>query len=281
MTKKKTPKISIITINYNDHSGLEKTIQSVRGQSFENFEHIIIDAGSKDGSVDVIKKYKDGISHWVSEKDKGIYDGQNKGIKAAKGEYCLFLNSGDFLANSNVLSDVFSKNDIDADFIYGDMLIESENGKVAYGKSPKELDLYFLSYEVLWHCATFIRRSLFTKFGIYDLSYKIAADVDFFLKAIGVGGASWKYVGKPISQFNTFGFGSNPKNQVLLEAERKRMREEHLSHSTVIHLEKFFKMRKDYIIFGYFYFPQILNFFRSISILKKLNGIFFRFANRK
>ncbi|AYV57245.1 glycosyltransferase [Leptospira kmetyi] len=277
----KKPKVSIITINFNDHKGLEKTIQSVQSQTFKDYEHVIIDAASKDGSVDVIRKYKNGISYWVSEKDKGIYDGQNKGIKAAKGEYCLFLNSGDFLANPNVLTEVFAKNDIDADFIYGDMLIDSGNGKITYGKSPDELDLYYLSYEVLWHCATFIRRSLFTKFGTYDLSYKIAADVDFFLKAIGVGGASWKYVGKPISQFNTFGFGSNPKNQALLENERKRMREEHLPRSTVIHLEKFFKIRKDYIILSYFFLPQILDFFRSISVLKKINGAFFRLLNRK
>ncbi|TGK24547.1 glycosyltransferase [Leptospira yasudae] len=276
----KKPKVSIITINFNDHKGLEKTILSVRSQSFKDYEHIIIDAASKDGSVDVIQKYKDGISKWVSEKDKGIYDGQNKGILAAKGEYCLFLNSGDFLANSTVLADVFSK-DSDADFIYGDMLIDYGNGIIKYGKSPEDLDLYFLSYGVLWHCVTFIRRSLFKKYGIYDLSYKIAADVDFFLKAIGAGGANWEYVPKPISQFNTFGFGSNPKNQRLLEEERERMRQTHLSSSAIILLEKYHRMQKDYRILSYFYLPQLLQFFRNIPFLKSLNGIFFRFLNRK
>ncbi|RHX90970.1 glycosyltransferase [Leptospira stimsonii] len=276
----KTPKVSIITINFNDREGLEKTILSVRNQDFDQYEHVIIDAGSKDGSVDVIKKYKDKISHWVSEKDKGIYDGQNKGILASKGEYCLFLNSGDFFVDSNVLKDVFSK-DPREDFLYGDMLIDSGSGNVVYGKSPEDLDLYFLSYGVLWHCVTFIRRSLFKKFGMYDTSYKIAADVDFFLKAIGVGASSWRYISKrPISQFNTFGFGSNPKNEKLLEDERARMRNDHLSPATLNLLAQYHEMRKDYRVFSYFYLPQILNFFRNISFLRSLIRKFFQFLNR-
>ncbi|MBM9501988.1 glycosyltransferase [Leptospira sp. 201903071] len=275
----KKPKISIITINYNDREGLEKTILSVRNQNFDSYEHVVIDAGSKDGSVDVIKKYEDKISHWVSEKDKGIYDGQNKGIKAAKGEYCLFLNSGDFLVDSNVLYDVFSK-EYEEDFLYGDMLIDSGNGKIVYGRSPRDLDLHFLAYGVLWHCVTFIRRSLFKEYGIYDTSYKIAADVDFFLKAIGVGGASWRYLSRPISQFNTFGFGSNPKNENLLEEERARMRSEHLSQATVNLLAEYHRMEKDYIIFSYFFLPQILNFFRNFSFLRAFNRKLFQFLNR-
>ena len=91
----KKNKISVITINYNNKSGLEKTIQSVISQTYFELEYIIIDGGSSDGSIDVIKKYENKIDYWISEQDKGIYNAMNKGIAQAHGEYCNFMNSGD------------------------------------------------------------------------------------------------------------------------------------------------------------------------------------------
>ena len=88
-------KLSVITINFNNRDGLRKTIESVVNQTYNDFEYIIIDGGSTDGSVDVIKEYADRIDYWVSEPDKGIYNAMNKGIDVAKGEYCIFMNSGD------------------------------------------------------------------------------------------------------------------------------------------------------------------------------------------
>ena len=137
----------------NNANGLEQTILSVRNQTWKDFEHIIIDGGSTDGSLGIIEKYRDGITYSVSEKDKGIYDAQNKGILNANGEYCLFLNSGDFLVNESVFEKIFSNN-LDTDIIYGDMLIDYGNGKIEYGKSPNRLTLFFLAYRVLWHCVT-------------------------------------------------------------------------------------------------------------------------------
>ena len=100
-------KFSIITINYNNCEGLRRTIESVVNQTCHDFEYIIIDGGSTDGSVDVIKQYADQIDYWVSEPDKGIYNAMNKGVAVAKGEYCLFLNSGDSLHNNSALAKVF------------------------------------------------------------------------------------------------------------------------------------------------------------------------------
>ena len=100
-------KYSIITINYNNKDGLEKTILSVINQTCQDFEYIIIDGGSTDGSVDVIKKYADRIDYWVSEPDKGIYNAMNKGIIKAKGEYLNFMNSGDCFYDNEVLSNVY------------------------------------------------------------------------------------------------------------------------------------------------------------------------------
>ncbi len=103
-------KVSVITINYNNAQGLQKTIDSVISQTFKDYEFIIIDGGSTDESVDIIRKNSGKISYWVSEKDGGIYNAQNKGAKKASGEYCLFLNSGDFLMDSQTLEKVFKNN---------------------------------------------------------------------------------------------------------------------------------------------------------------------------
>ena len=102
-------KISIITVNYNDREGLKKTIESVINQTWQDFEFIIIDGGSTDGSREVIEQYKDKIDYWISEPDKGIYNAMNKGIKAASGEFLLFLNSGDRLIDKNITEKVISK----------------------------------------------------------------------------------------------------------------------------------------------------------------------------
>ena len=103
-------KLSIITINFNDAKGLEKTIQSVINQTYKDFEYIVVDGASTDGSVDVIKKYSNKLTHWVSEPDTGIYNAMNKGTRMASGEYCLYLNSGDFLADNDVLEKAFNYN---------------------------------------------------------------------------------------------------------------------------------------------------------------------------
>ena len=111
-------KFSIITVNYNNKEGLRKTIESVIHQTFNDYEYIIIDGGSTDGSVDIIKEYNDKISYWISEKDKGIYNAMNKGIRVSTGDYLLFLNSGDHLSENNVLEKVFPYLD-GTDFVYG------------------------------------------------------------------------------------------------------------------------------------------------------------------
>ncbi|MCC6690867.1 MAG: glycosyltransferase, partial [Bacteroidia bacterium] len=132
------PKLSVISINLNNRLGLEKTIKSVIDQSFQDFEYIVIDGASTDGSIDVIKANADKFSYWVSEKDKGIYHAQNKGIAHANGEYLLFLNSGDYLYSSNVLQTFFSKN-YSEDILYGDLMLDNGGGKPTYLSSPNPI----------------------------------------------------------------------------------------------------------------------------------------------
>lgn len=226
------PKLSVITINFNDKNGLEKTMQSLVSQTFKNVEFILIDGGSTDGSVDVIKTYADKITHWVSERDKGIYNAQNKGIAKSKGEYCLFLNSGDYLASNTILEEVFSKN-LKEDIIYGDMMIDKGEGKLYYGKHPDAIDFDFMIYTTLWHPVSFIKKSLFEKYGFYNEELKITSDYDFFLNTIIVLKATTKHIPVAVSVFNTFGIGSSKENKKLHEQERKFVQEKYFDKKEI------------------------------------------------
>ena len=167
-------KLSVITINLNNADGLRKTIESVVSQTFSDYEYIVLDGGSKDDSVDIIKQYADRITFWVSEPDKGIYSAMNKGILQAKGEYCLFLNSGDYLVNKHILEKVFSLN-LDTDIFC----------TLDFGKnSVEDITFYDFLYKSLKHQSMFIKTNLFYKISLYDERYKIISDWIFYTLAI-------------------------------------------------------------------------------------------------
>lgn len=170
-------KLSIITVNYNDAEGLERTIQSVISQTFQDFEFIIIDGGSTDDSVDVIRKYENYIDYWVSERDGGIYPGMNKGLRQAKGEYLNFMNGGDCYHSPEVLKNIFAL-DTDADIITG---THAENGLRNVGQGGVTmLDLYKWAID---HQASFIRREVALRHP-YDEKYRIVSDWKFFIEAL-------------------------------------------------------------------------------------------------
>lgn len=209
-------KLSIITITYNNAEGLRKTLASVASQTFRDFEHIIVDGGSTDESVEIIRQYADSEAirlenskvdnlsssphHlitsspiiWISEPDKGIYDAQNKGIRLAHGEYCYFLNAGDTFCADDVLERMFSPNSLIAsspnrlpDILYGNEIIVDGNGQrvgIARGvDNPSFVDLY---NSCMKHQASFIRRELFEQYGMYDDTMRICADFDWFFRVI-------------------------------------------------------------------------------------------------
>lgn len=215
------PVLSIITINYNNALGLKKTIDSVISQTFKDFEFIIIDGGSSDNSAEIIKANLNTISYWVSEKDNGIYHAQNKGAKKATGEYCLFLNSGDYLAETNTLEKVFHHMPSE-DIVYGDLLIEDAAGKQIRGISPNRLTSYHFMISTLWHPCTFIKRTLFDKYGYYKENYKITSDYEFFIRTVLKHKVSYKHISQFITVFNTAGIGSSEENKQLQETERKQ-----------------------------------------------------------
>ena len=215
------PLISIITVNLNDIKGLKKTLLSIITQNFRNFEHIIIDGGSSDGSREFISANQQKISYWVSETDKGIYNAMNKGILKASGTYLMFLNSGDYLYSQEALTHLVIEA-ANCDLVYGNMLVE-ENTGMRRQIYPAELDfLHFYSGHSLPHQATLIKKILFDKIGFYNESFKIVSDWEFFINAVSLHNASYKYVDADIAVFATGGMSALPANTHLYAAERQQ-----------------------------------------------------------
>ena len=219
-------KLSIITINYNDAAGLERTIKSVLEQKTGDFEHVIIDGNSTDGSKEIIAKYAHHFSYFISEADHGVYDAMNKGIKNATGDYLLFLNSGDALFNPDVIEKVLPHL-IMHDLVYGDLYIVPTNQPSFKHTYPKSLDLTFFKQTSLGHPSTFIKKELFEKHGNYRTDLHIVSDWAFFLKVICVGQATYKKIDMTISRFYEGGISTTANNLLNHKAEIKKVLLEH------------------------------------------------------
>lgn len=171
------PKVSVVTICYNSVQFIEKTIQSVLSQTYPNIEYIVIDGGSTDGTKEIIEKYSSKITYWCSEKDRGIYDAMNKGIKKATGEWINFMNSGDCFVSENVLMDVMSE-PIDSDIcvVYCDVI--QDNG--SYEEKFICKGLKDITYKMVFSHQSCLIRTDIHKERPFSLKYKIAGDYDFF-----------------------------------------------------------------------------------------------------
>lgn len=181
-------KLSIITVNYNNSDGLQRTINSVIEQTWHDFEWIIIDGGSADGSKELIEQNKDSFSYWCSESDNGIYHAMNKGISQANGDYLLFLNSGDSLFDKDVLHK-FSQLNLDADIIAG-QVVRGDNGKLI---RIYDDDVFIQIFKgTLNHQGSFIRKSLFDN-NRYDENLKVVSDWKFWIESIVWNNASVCY----------------------------------------------------------------------------------------
>lgn len=203
-------KLSIITINYNNKEGLQKTIDSVVCQTWRDFEWIVIDGGSTDGSKELIEKYQQHFAYWCSEPDKGVYNAMNKGIKHAKGEYLLFLNSGDVIFEASTLEKVFQKELIaKGDIVYGDCMTV-ENGTESLWTFPHRVDLEYFCYGNICHQGMFIKAYLLKNEG-YDESYSLYADWARWIQLF-IAGASFLYIPVVICGYEMGGMSScNPE----------------------------------------------------------------------
>lgn len=211
-------KLSIITVNLNNKLGLEKTLSSVICQTFDSYEYIVIDGGSDDGSKKIIEKHKDWLAYFVSESDTGIYHAMNKGIRQSKGQYLLFLNSGDYLVDNTILDRVFELK-FDEDVAIGNCQV-SEKGKVIFNaEPPDDITLQSFYKTTIPHQAAFIRRSLFDRFGLYSENFKIHSDMEFFLKTIVINNCTYRHLLVTVADYNLEGSSSNPANQSLSNDE--------------------------------------------------------------
>ena len=272
-------KLSIITINYNNAEGLRKTLASVAAQTFRDFEHIIVDGASTDESVEIIRQYADSEAirqegyeairqenskadkqalsphhlitsspiTWISEKDRGIYDAQNKGIRLAHGEYCYFLNAGDTFCKNDVLERMFSPNSLIAsspnrllDILYGNEIIVDGNGQrvgIARGvANPNFVDLY---NSCMKHQASFIRRELFERYGMYDDTMRICADFDWFFRVIAFhDDVTLQYKDVDVAYFENTGLSYHSPE--LCAKERQQILDRYMSKH----------MQRDYAVLG-------------------------------
>lgn len=226
-------KLSIITVNLNNTIGLSKTIESVVSQSTHNFEYIIIDGVSSDGSVDVIREFesfniqsKNPLSLiCISEKDTGIYNAMNKGIKMANGEYLLFLNSGDILHDEFVVES-FVKSNITADIATG--IEYMSNGVVVRPIKCNKLTYSYMYNDTLLHQSTFIRRDAFDRFGMYREEYRIVSDWEWFFRVLIKENASYMPLDFIVADFDVYGVSNSEKYNKIHKEEREKV------HSSIL-----------------------------------------------
>lgn len=221
-------RLSIITINWNNAEGLRKTVESVTCQQCSEFEYIIVDGGSTDGSVDVIRHF-DGSSvrlRWVSEKDKGIYNAMNKGIMMANGEYLQFLNSGDTLIDSSVISNILNEIEChnNPDIVIGGVL-KIQDGKIRrFTQLQDEIGFWRFYNGSLPHPSSFIRKSLFEKYGMYDENLRIVSDWKWFMRVVVFEGVTPIFVRLDVALFDMGGISET--NTALRNNERRKVLEE-------------------------------------------------------
>jgi glycosyltransferase involved in cell wall biosynthesis len=211
-------KLSIITVNLNNAKGLLKTVSSVVSQTWQEFEYIIIDGSSSDGSMDVILQFSEKVDHWISDTDNGVYHAMNKGIRKSSGDYLLFLNSGDFLVDSDVLQKVFTSQ-YSEDILCAKCNM-SDKGKIVWTSDPPEVFRLSHFYRAtIAHQSTFIRRSLFEEYGLYREDLKLKSDMEFWIRTIILGKVSTQKIDLIVSDYNLEGISSDKKNLELSELE--------------------------------------------------------------
>lgn len=186
-------KLSIITINYNNLLGLQKTLASIISQTISDFEWIVIDGDSTDGSKELLEEYSDKIDYWVSEKDHGIYEAMNKGIKVAKGDYLQFLNSGDSLADTNIVKRFCERSNTE-DVIYGNaIIVDGNEEEVRRFHAPDFVRFSYFFGHALNHQATFFSKRCFDNY-LYNEENRIASDIELFMHLMyqGYTFAKWE-----------------------------------------------------------------------------------------
>lgn len=216
-------KISIITVTFNNKEYIEDCIRSVINQDYENIEYIVIDGGSTDGTIDIIKTYEDKINLWISEADRGIYDAINKGINMSSGDIVGILHSDDMYIDRGVIGSIVREFGKQVDSVYADLVYVERN-------NPEKVVRYYDSsvfriskFAYGWmpaHPTCFIKKNVYDKYGLYKTDYIIAADYELLVRFYAKHGVSYSYLPKVIVKMRSGGLSTrNFKSNVILNRE--------------------------------------------------------------
>lgn len=212
-------RFSIITVCRNEEAAIRDTCESIVSQKYQNFEWIVIDGASTDGTLKILNEYSGAIHHLVSEPDAGIYNAMNKGVARATGEYLIFMNGGDRFASSDVLDAVAQCPD--TDLIVGELEFADDGGVRTF---PSQLNSGYLRRNMLPHQATFFHQSIFEGFGYFNESFKIAGDYEFFVRIIRKNKVSYHHISKVLAIFSGGGMSSTSHQRALRKSENHRVR---------------------------------------------------------
>lgn len=263
------PKLSIITINYNNLEGLKRTVESVVNQTWQEFEYIIIDGGSTDGSKEIIADYQKRITYWVSEKDNGIYHAMNKGINKSTGDFLIFMNSGDVFYNDTIIDVLVSELKTTDAIVYGDVVLRNEKKDTErIQKHPEKLNFSYFYNQTICQQACFIKRSLFDTIFYFNENYKITSDWEFLIYAIYIEKVQTRKIDVLISIYDTSGISGNPDFRQIATKEREQT------------INKYFLLYKeDYDLlcsYSSYRFGQLKQIEKSV-FFRKLTSIIFKF----
>lgn len=263
-------KLSIITVNFNNRDGLQRTIDSVVSQTWRDFEWIIIDGGSTDGSKELIEQYQDHFAYWCSEPDKGIYNAMNKGIDKAKGEYLIFMNSGDCFMDCYIVEEFVNATWME-DVIVGDVAYNGNNMSIKRHPDINSLDIEYFIYSTICHQASFIKRRLFELYGVYDECLSMSSDWKFFIEVLIIHNHSYRHWQRIIVDYNTDGMSSLSANLSKINNERTQILNQYSRIVNPI-------IKRDQLI------QELdLSLFKIIKhrILTKMNAFFVKLTNRQ
>jgi len=214
-------KISIITSVYNNKETIAEALESVLAQTYDDIEFVVVDGASSDGTVEVIKKYEGQISTFVSERDKGIYDGLNKGVALATGDVIAFLHSDDLYANNNIIADVAKMFEDGVDGVYGDLVYTDKVDTNKIFRYWKSRDFSTDLLKKGWmpaHPTLFLRREVYEKYGAFDTTFKIAADYDFMLRVLS-GGIKVKYLPEVLYKMRVGGESNRSLKNIIQKSK--------------------------------------------------------------
>lgn len=202
-------RFTVVTVCFNSEATIRDTLVSVAAQDYEDFEHIVIDGGSRDGTLDVVRGMAHARLEWMSEPDRGFYDAMNKGLRRATGDYVIFLNSDDYFARAEVLSlAARALSESGTDCLFGDTVFVREDGRALAGRiyTVRGFRARWLRFGVMPpHPSMFVRRSVLLHLGGFDLRYKIAADFDLIARAILARACSWAVIPEVLTYFRVGG----------------------------------------------------------------------------